>query len=54
MVNDYEFDGWCNVKIVILDMLSVLYVSIAPCNVIDCVAEDAYLVDRPTVGYRGV
>ena len=40
--------------IVILYMLSVLYVSVGPCSVIDCVAEDAYLVDRPAVGYRGV
>ena len=35
-------------------MLSVLYVFIGPCNVIDSTVEHAYLVDRPTVGYRGV
>ena len=54
MVNDKVFDGCYIVTMVSLYMLSVLYVSVGPCYVIDCVDEDAYLVDRPIVGYRGV
>ncbi len=47
-------DGVFAFKIVSLYMLSVLYVLIGPCNVIDSTVDRAYLVDRPTVGYRGV
>ena len=47
-------DGVSVFKRVSLYMLSVLYVLIGPCNVIDSTDERAYLVDRPTVGYRGV
>ncbi len=47
-------DGVSEFKKVFLYMLSVLYVLIGPCIVIDSTVEHAYLVDRPTVGYRGV
>ena len=31
-----------------------MYSEVGPCEGIECTDEVAYLVDRPTVGYRGV